>query len=134
MMQIDVKTSRRNEFVDITRRISQIVGEQGADASAVLLFVPHTTAAVTINENADPDVTLDINAYLEKLIPQNAGFSSQRGQQRRPHQIVIGRTFVNRSHQQRQTRFGYVAGDLLRRIRRTAFAKTACFVSEVESF
>ncbi|MEE9554492.1 MAG: secondary thiamine-phosphate synthase enzyme YjbQ [candidate division Zixibacteria bacterium] len=78
-IRIDVKTDRRNQLVDITSRIQKLVAESDIDEGYAILFVPHTTAAVTINENADPSVKSDILGYLEKLIPQNAGFAHAEG-------------------------------------------------------
>jgi len=79
LIYLDVKTDRRNHFVDITSKIQKIVAESGIDNGSVELFVPHTTAAITINENADPSVKSDIISYLEKLIPQNGQFDHAEG-------------------------------------------------------
>ncbi len=77
--RLEIKTDRRNQLVDITSKIQTLVSEAGIDDGYLILFVPHTTAAVTINENADPSVKSDILEYLEKLIPKNAGFSHAEG-------------------------------------------------------
>jgi secondary thiamine-phosphate synthase enzyme len=66
-------------MVDITARIQQLVDKSGIRDGKIELFVPHTTAAVTINENADPTVQSDILQYLERLIPQRAGFRHAEG-------------------------------------------------------
>jgi len=76
---ISVKTSQRNQLIDITSEIQSIVSESAVSDGTVELFVPHTTAAVTINENSDPDVETDINTFLEKLIPQNSEFRHAEG-------------------------------------------------------
>ena len=76
---INVKTEKRNQLIDITSEIQNIVTKSGVIDGAVELFVPHTTAAVTINENADPDVETDVVKFLEKLIPQNSGFRHAEG-------------------------------------------------------
>ena len=69
MTQIDVKTARANELVDITSRIQKAIdGEGGFRDGVVLIFCPHTTAGITINENADPDVPADILMKSAKLI------------------------------------------------------------------
>ena len=78
-IQIEIKTERRNQLIDITSRIQKLVAESGVVDGFIILFVSHTTAAVTINENADPSVKSDILGYLEKLIPQNAGFDHAEG-------------------------------------------------------
>jgi secondary thiamine-phosphate synthase enzyme len=64
--EIRVRTERRSQLVDITRELRDaIAGERG---SAVLVFVPHTTAGVTINEHADPAVARDLEAALERIV------------------------------------------------------------------
>jgi secondary thiamine-phosphate synthase enzyme len=67
---LTVKTHRRNEMVDITSQIEKAIRESGIDIGFVLVFCPHTTAGITINENADPDVTHDILLTLDELLPQ----------------------------------------------------------------
>ena len=69
LKKINVRTKSQTEFVDITREIRQIVKESGISDGLVTVFVPHTTAAVTINENADPDVVADIIMEINKVIP-----------------------------------------------------------------
>ncbi|MCI0499973.1 MAG: secondary thiamine-phosphate synthase enzyme YjbQ [Planctomycetales bacterium] len=66
---LSVKTHKRNEMIDITADVADIVAKSGIDIGMVTVFCPHTTAAVTINENTDPDVTHDILLTLEELIP-----------------------------------------------------------------
>jgi secondary thiamine-phosphate synthase enzyme len=67
---IAVKTRRRNEMIDITPEVSAAITKSGIDTGTVIVFCPHTTAGITINENADPDVTHDILLTLEELLPQ----------------------------------------------------------------
>jgi secondary thiamine-phosphate synthase enzyme len=74
-----ITTSKRNEFIDITGEIQKCVAESKVQNGICVVFVPHTTAAVTINENADPDVKRDIISYLEKLIPQGYNFHHSEG-------------------------------------------------------
>ncbi len=78
MEVINIKTSKRCQFVDITYDIQKLTTSY-TDIKSVLLYVPHTTAAVTINENADPTVVDDILNYLEKMIPQSASFKHTEG-------------------------------------------------------
>lgn len=66
-----VKTHRRNEMIDITSEVKISVGKSGIDMGTVTVFCPHTTAGITINENADPDVVHDILTTLQTLIPQD---------------------------------------------------------------
>lgn len=64
-----VKTSSRTEFIDITRSVQEAVKKTGAEDGVCTIFIPHTTAAVTINENADPSVFHDILMELDKIVP-----------------------------------------------------------------
>jgi len=74
-----VKTSQRAQFVGITAQVGRIVAESGIKEGVCHLYVPHTTAAVTINENADPSVVQDILAHLEKLVPWEAHYRHSEG-------------------------------------------------------
>ena len=75
-----LKTSRRCEMIDITSRVGQIVRDSGIRNGTVTVFCPHTTAGITINENADPDVVHDILLTLEELIPKHrAGYRHNEG-------------------------------------------------------
>lgn len=67
---IAVKTHRRDEMIDITSQIQSAISKSGIDAGMAIISCPHTTAAVTINENADPDVPHDVLMTLESLIPK----------------------------------------------------------------
>ncbi len=69
MHSISLSTHKRCELIDITSRINEIIAKENFRDGFLLVFVPHTTAAVTINENADPDVCHDILLTLEELIP-----------------------------------------------------------------
>jgi secondary thiamine-phosphate synthase enzyme len=64
-----VRTSRQIEFVDITRSVQEAVKKTGAADGTCIIFIPHTTAGVTINENADPSVAQDIIMELNKIVP-----------------------------------------------------------------
>jgi secondary thiamine-phosphate synthase enzyme len=65
-----VRTERRSQLVDITGRVREATGELGA-AAAVLVYVPHTTAGVTVNEHADPAVARDFVAALERIVSED---------------------------------------------------------------
>jgi secondary thiamine-phosphate synthase enzyme len=70
MMQIfEVRTSTQTEFIDITRSVQEAVKKTGVKDGICIVFIPHTTAAVTINENADPSVIHDILMELNKIVP-----------------------------------------------------------------
>lgn len=77
--ELPVTTGRRNELRDITSQIAGMVAESGIDEGVCHIFVPHTTAAVTINEKADPDVAVDITGELERLVPFNREFRHAEG-------------------------------------------------------
>lgn len=79
LKKINVRTPQREILMDITREIEKIVSESNIQDGVCRLFVPHTTAGITINENADPSVKDDIVNYLAKLIPQSAGFRHMEG-------------------------------------------------------
>lgn len=70
MELIELETSRRSELLDITAEVERVVGRSGVREGAVVLQSLHTTAGLTINENADPDVQRDLVAKLDQLIPQ----------------------------------------------------------------
>lgn len=79
MEEISVKSSKRNEMIDITAEVEEIVRKSKVNDGICIVYVPHTTAAVTVNENADPSVKSDIIEMLNKLIPANAGYSHTEG-------------------------------------------------------
>jgi secondary thiamine-phosphate synthase enzyme len=76
---IPVSTSSHNQFVDITARVADAVKESGVASGVCTVFVPHTTAGVTINENADPDVVRDIISTLERLVPHIGAYRHAEG-------------------------------------------------------
>ncbi len=79
MKTLEIRTSRSREILDITARVRDAAKEAGAADGLVLVFVPHTTAAVTINENADPDVKSDILMALEKAVPDGLPYAHGEG-------------------------------------------------------
>jgi secondary thiamine-phosphate synthase enzyme len=78
-MILSVKTSSRTELIDITSKIAQLVKESGVTEGLCMLYVPHTTGAVTINESADPSVRGDILMVLNQIIPWDAGYKHMEG-------------------------------------------------------
>jgi len=78
-MRFDVTTARREQFVDITDKVAEIVSARGGWSGAVVVNCPHTTAGITINENADPDVVIDLLAGLKRLAPRDAGWRHREG-------------------------------------------------------
>lgn len=71
--EFKVKTPEREVLIDITNKVNEIVRKYEIEQGVCRVFVPHTTAGVTINENADPSVIKDISNYLTKLIPKGGG-------------------------------------------------------------
>ncbi|MEJ2167714.1 MAG: secondary thiamine-phosphate synthase enzyme YjbQ [Desulfobacterales bacterium] len=78
-MILTVKTRERTELVDVTSDINQLIQKSGIDQGLCMLYVPHTTAAVTINESADPSVKADMLMILNKLIPWEADYRHLEG-------------------------------------------------------
>jgi len=76
---IGVSTSDRTELIDITSQVRKIVRDSGIREGSCLVYVPHTTAAVTINENADPTVKRDILMILNKVIPYTDDYRHAEG-------------------------------------------------------
>ncbi len=76
---LTVKTSRRSELVNITAEVARRVAESGVSSGICYLYVPHTTAGVTINEGDDPDVARDIEAALDRMVPRDAGYKHYEG-------------------------------------------------------
>ena len=78
-MEFEVATARREQFVDITRQVKEAVDALGLADGVAIIYCPHTTAGITINENADPDVVTDLLAGLERLAPRHAGWRHAEG-------------------------------------------------------
>lgn len=76
---LNVRTSKRTEFVDIIQDIQALIDDSGIKEGVCYVYVPHTTAAVTINEGADPSVKRDILMMLERLVPERAGYAHMEG-------------------------------------------------------
>jgi secondary thiamine-phosphate synthase enzyme len=79
MQEIKIKSKNRNEMIDITHEVEEIIKQENIKDGFVVIYVPHTTAGVTINEGADPSVQRDIIATLEKLIPENDNYHHMEG-------------------------------------------------------
>jgi len=78
-IQLTVSTRKRAEFVDITADVQRAVRDSGVKSGMCIVSVPHTTAGITINENADPDVRRDIIAQLERLVPRQGAYRHLEG-------------------------------------------------------
>ena len=79
METLGVSTGSRTEFVDVSAKVDAVVRRSGVRRGACLVNVPHTTAGVTINENADPDVVHDMLKELNKIIPFEGGYAHIEG-------------------------------------------------------
>jgi len=77
--EISVKTSSHTQFIDITSKVSEVLQKSGIKDGICTVFTPHTTAGITINENADPDVPRDIIKEMGKVIPLNDGYDHIEG-------------------------------------------------------
>jgi len=78
-MILSVKTREQTELIDITTDINQLIQKSGTDQGLCMIYVPHTTAAVTINESADPSVKSDILMILNQIIPWEANYRHLEG-------------------------------------------------------
>ncbi len=79
MEKLSVKTNSRVDLIDITDRVQAVVSKSKVKDGICFVFCPHTTAGLTINENADPSVRQDIIDSLSKAFPENAGYSHSEG-------------------------------------------------------
>jgi secondary thiamine-phosphate synthase enzyme len=79
MQTFSIHTKARTQFLDITREVQRLVDDFGLKSGIASVFVPHTTAGITINENADPDVTADIGEALERAVPWKANYRHSEG-------------------------------------------------------
>lgn len=79
METLQVQTHSREEMVDVTRAIRHLISENGWSDGALLLYCPHTTGAITVNEGADPDVVRDITVNMNKLVPYRGDYRHAEG-------------------------------------------------------
>ncbi|MBU9713752.1 secondary thiamine-phosphate synthase enzyme YjbQ [Evansella tamaricis] len=69
LKKVTIKTKRRDEMIDVTNTVQQFIQEEGINSGVVYVYCPHTTAGITINENADPDVKHDMLMRLDEVYP-----------------------------------------------------------------
>jgi secondary thiamine-phosphate synthase enzyme len=79
MKELHVTSKKRNEMIDITAQIQRIVDEERVTEGHIIVYVPHTTAGITINEGADPSVQHDIITTLERLVPKTEAYDHSEG-------------------------------------------------------
>lgn len=75
----EVKTRSRTELVDITSEVEEVIKKSGIESGVCMLYIPHTTAAITVNENYDPSVGDDISSTLSRLIPHSSHYAHTEG-------------------------------------------------------
>ena len=73
------KTKGRTHFYEVTTRVADVVRDMGMSDGIITVYVPHTTAGVTVNENADPDVVADMSDVLDRAVPWEAGYRHMEG-------------------------------------------------------
>ena len=79
LRRVDIKTHSRVEFQDITGKVREIIGANGAKSGVCYVYSPHTTAGITVNEHADPSVVEDIIEQLDKMVPQHSRYRHMEG-------------------------------------------------------
>ncbi|MFH1013349.1 MAG: secondary thiamine-phosphate synthase enzyme YjbQ [Thermoplasmatota archaeon] len=79
MKEIHISSTQRNEMIDITDDVQQLVKDEKISEGYVIVYVPHTTAGITINEGADPSVQQDLIKTLQKLIPEKSNYDHEEG-------------------------------------------------------
>lgn len=77
--KLNIKTRSKVEFQDITDRVNDIINQSGVEEGICSVYVPHTTAGITINEHADPDVVVDMINRLDAMVPQQANYRHSEG-------------------------------------------------------
>lgn len=79
MIEITVRTRSREDMVDITSKLEEIVRKNNFENGILHIYVPHTTAGITVNENADPSVKVDIMSKLSELVPRSGNYHHLEG-------------------------------------------------------
>ena len=88
MPEISVQSERRTQLIDVTTQVREALSVELGGASAVLVYVPHTTAGVTINEHADPAVARDLEAALERIVGDDWGWQHiEAGEENAPSHV-----------------------------------------------
>src|SRR6266699_950494 len=102
MKTLRIKTARRTQFVDITREVEHAVRDSGVKQGLCYVYVPHTTAGVTINEHADPDVASDVEGIMDRLVPHRGPYRHVEGNSDSHAKTILTGTsqvvFIERGH------------------------------------
>ena len=77
--RLSIRTGGRTDFVDISAQVGAVVAASGVESGLCYVYVPHTTAGVTINENADPSLQHDIINVLDRIVPSHGGYAHSEG-------------------------------------------------------
>lgn len=78
-LELTVQTTEREQFVNISERLNELLAGSGVRDGCCTVFVSHTTAALTVNEDADPDVMEDLLQFLQKMVPLQGGYRHREG-------------------------------------------------------
>lgn len=79
LTELSVKSTKNTQMIDITAKVEEIIKELKIENGICMVYCPHTTAAITINENADPDVTIDIIKEINKIVPFEDNYRHSEG-------------------------------------------------------
>ena len=125
MQELTLTTERHTQLIDVTQLVRDAVGQEAG--TAVLVYVPHTTAGLTINEHADPFVARDFEMALEKIVPEGWGWQHlEEGEENapsHPRASLMGPQVLVPLRDDGELALGTLAGHLLLRVRRPAHAE-----------
>ena len=79
LYRLNIKTHAKQEFQDITDRVNDVISQSGVEEGICVVFAAHTTAGITVNEHADPDVAADIISRLDAIVPQQGNYKHEEG-------------------------------------------------------
>jgi secondary thiamine-phosphate synthase enzyme len=79
MKHFSIQTRSRTDFLNIDRQVAEVVRESAIEEGVITVFIPHTTAGITINENADPDVMADLERVFDRIVPWEGGYKHFEG-------------------------------------------------------
>ena len=118
LKEFSIRTNQQVEFVKLTGQIQKLLDESGVQEGICHVYVPHTTAGITINEGADPDVIRDMTMELNKIVPFEDGYRHAEGNSAAHIKASMMGPSVAVMIEHVQIGFGNLAGDFLLRIRR----------------